>query len=155
MTINASFGGLRASQQVSVVAETLSVATMHLTFDGLTGISSTANARTGTARALRGQPLTPPSSNVRMTFTDGSQFDSVGSLAPWLTLEDLVTYDSQVPAAINVSDAGVITVNNNFHQLVEVQASLSCRSAVASLWNIAANLRAGSYDVGAQLYHAS
>ena len=95
------------------------------------------------------------STTSRVDFTDGSRFDSVGMLAGWVELAQMVNFTSAQPAAIGIDGGGTVTLLQNHHARVAVGGALTCSASAAavptSVVEMAANLQAiaGDVDLGA------
>ena len=137
-TVTGSFGGLSASMAITV-ADT-QVAISGLTIADSIGSSSTLKGLVGTSDTMK----------VTATFEDGTAIHISASgqtSSSWLSPSSLLNFSSAVESAVTVSSEGVVQLDGNYHDTVELSAADKCGSGTTTERDIFANLEADVHDV--------
>merc|ERR1711965_409285 len=87
---------------------------------------------------------------VTATFEDETTIaisTSGETSSSWLSPSSLLSFSSAVEAAVTVSSEGVLSLQGNYHDVVQLTASDTCGSGTTATRNIYANLDAEYHDV--------
>jgi len=137
--ISGSFGGLSATKVVTVEDVARSVTSLSIASD--VGTSSTLSGFVGTSDVL----------TVMVGLSDGTSIAVAASGATssgWLAPATMLVFSSAQASAINVSGAGVVSLQGNYFASVALTASDTCGSGVpAAVVDVYANLAPATYDV--------
>ena len=84
-----------------------------------------------------------------MTFEDGTVYSDLanGVNSQWVSVADLLAFESSESSAITVTDSGVVELVSNAADVVTITLSSQCTPEVFLDFDLYANLKPVSYDI--------